>query len=136
MLYSKQNGQCAVADRLTIWIRGRGAQLCALTCCAGLAVAAAAGLYRGHAQSSPAQVASAPATAPASGQQENATTAMSAKDPHKPEITSECADLLKLATDLKRDVDKSSKDTLSVAVVHEAGEIEQLAHKVRTEGPK
>jgi type VI protein secretion system component VasF len=43
----------------------------------------------------------------------------------------ECADLLKMATDLKAAVDKSSKDTLSVTVVRKADEIEQYAHKVR-----
>ena len=40
--------------------------------------------------------------------------------------------MLKMATDLKTEVDKTSKDTLSVPVVRKAGEIEQLAHKVRT----
>jgi hypothetical protein len=36
-----------------------------------------------------------------------------------------------MATDLKAAVDKSSVDTLSVAVVRRAGQIEQLAHRVR-----
>jgi hypothetical protein len=50
----------------------------------------------------------------------------------KPEAAAEAADLLKMATALKTEVDKSTKDTLSVTVVRKAGEIEQLAHKVRT----
>jgi hypothetical protein len=41
-----------------------------------------------------------------------------------------------MATDLKAEVDKSNKDTLSVTVVRKAVEIEQLAHKVRTGTPK
>ena len=49
----------------------------------------------------------------------------------KKEASSEAAELLKMATALKTEVDKTTKDTLSVAVVRKAGEIEQLAHKVR-----
>ena len=42
------------------------------------------------------------------------------------------ANLLELANSLKREVDKTSADTLSVAVVRKAAEIEQLARKMRT----
>jgi hypothetical protein len=52
-------------------------------------------------------------------------------DPQKQEITNECANLLQMATALKSEVDKTTKDQLSVTVVRKAGEIEQLAHKVR-----
>lgn len=48
-------------------------------------------------------------------------------------VAGECADLLKLATGLKAEVDKTTKDTLSIAVVRDAGAIEQLAHKMRDE---
>ncbi len=47
------------------------------------------------------------------------------------QVADECASLLKLATDLKAEVDKTTKDELSVGVVRKAGEIEQLARKVR-----
>jgi len=50
------------------------------------------------------------------------------------QVASEAADLLKMATALKSEVDKTTKDTLSVTVVRKASEIEQLAHKVRN-GP-
>ncbi|MGB0082557.1 MAG: hypothetical protein WBP90_13610 [Terracidiphilus sp.] len=40
-----------------------------------------------------------------------------------------------MATDLKTEVDKSTKDMLSVGVVRKAGQIEQLARKVRTGSP-
>ena len=36
-----------------------------------------------------------------------------------------------MATDLKAEVDKTNKDTLSVSVVRKAGAIERLAHDVR-----
>ena len=50
----------------------------------------------------------------------------------KKQIADESASLLSLANSLKAEVDKSTKDTLSVTVVRKAGEIEQLAHKMRT----
>jgi hypothetical protein len=37
-----------------------------------------------------------------------------------------------LANSLKAEMDKTTRDTLSVAVIRRAGEIEQLAHKMRT----
>jgi len=51
-------------------------------------------------------------------------------DPRKL-VNWECADLLKLASDLKGAVDKTTKDELSLSVVRKAGEIEQVAHKLR-----
>jgi hypothetical protein len=39
--------------------------------------------------------------------------------------------LLALANELKADVDKSSKDTLSLDVIRKADEIEKLAHTVK-----
>lgn len=46
-------------------------------------------------------------------------------------IAAQCVDLLKLAATLKAEVDKSTKDVLSIPVVRDAGEIEQLAKKMR-----
>lgn len=54
-----------------------------------------------------------------------------APDPNQPEVARECADLLKMAADLKAAVEKTNKDTLSVTVVRKADEIEQYARKVR-----
>ena len=56
---------------------------------------------------------------------------MTAEEKRKQEVAAECASLLKLATDLKAQVDKTSKDELSVTVVRKAAELEQMAHKVR-----
>jgi hypothetical protein len=49
----------------------------------------------------------------------------------KKEISAESAKLLKLATELKAEVDKTDKDTLSINVIRKADEIEKLAHSVK-----
>jgi hypothetical protein len=49
----------------------------------------------------------------------------------KKEIADDSAKLLKLATELKAEVDKTTKDTLSLNVIRKAGEIEKLAHTVK-----
>ncbi len=49
----------------------------------------------------------------------------------KKQITEDSALLLKLAADLKAEVDKTTKDTLSIGVIRKAGEIERLAHAVK-----
>ena len=41
------------------------------------------------------------------------------------------AKLLKLATDLKNEVDKTTLDTLSIGIIRKAEEIEKLAHSLR-----
>ena len=43
----------------------------------------------------------------------------------------EADDLLRMANELMIQMDRTQKDTLSVAVVHKASAIEQLAHKMR-----
>jgi hypothetical protein len=47
------------------------------------------------------------------------------------QIADDSARLLKLATDLKAEVDKTTKDTLSLGVIRKADEIERLAHDVK-----
>jgi hypothetical protein len=47
------------------------------------------------------------------------------------EMSADTAKLLQLATELKEEMDKSSKDTLSMNVVRKAEQIEKLAHTVR-----
>jgi hypothetical protein len=46
-------------------------------------------------------------------------------------LQEDTAKLLSLANELKADVDKSTKDTLSMDVVRKADEIEKLAHSVK-----
>jgi hypothetical protein len=49
----------------------------------------------------------------------------------KRQIADDSTKLLKLAGDLKIEVDKTSKDTLSLGVIRKAEEIERLAHTVK-----
>jgi hypothetical protein len=49
----------------------------------------------------------------------------------KKQIADDSEKLLKLATDLKSEVDKTSKDTLSLNVIRKADAIEKLAHDVK-----
>lgn len=49
----------------------------------------------------------------------------------KKQIAEDSAKLLKLASDLKLEVDKTTKDTLSLNVIRKAEEIEKLAHTVK-----
>jgi hypothetical protein len=54
-----------------------------------------------------------------------------ADDARKKEIAEESARLLRMATELKTEVDKTTKDTLSMQVIRKASEIERLAHDVK-----
>jgi hypothetical protein len=52
------------------------------------------------------------------------------------QLADDTARLLQLANELKAEMDKSTKDTLSLTVVKKAEEVEKLAHKVRDEMKK
>ena len=73
-------------------------------------------------------IASPPAV-PASQNGVQDTEAVNAE--RKKQIADESASLLKLATDLKAEVEKTTKDTLSITVIRKADEIEKLAHSVK-----
>jgi len=79
-----------------------------------------------------------PAPKPEAQQPESATAVRPEAAPLVPlddsqkAVADASANLLELANSLKREVDKTSADTLSVAVVRKAAEIEQLARKMRT----
>jgi hypothetical protein len=49
----------------------------------------------------------------------------------KKQIADDTTKLLKMAADLKDEVDKTSKDALSLTVIRKADEIERLAHSVK-----
>jgi hypothetical protein len=53
--------------------------------------------------------------------------------PRQKQLAEDTARLLVLANQLKAELDKSSKDTLSLSVIKKAGEVEKLAHKVSDE---
>lgn len=63
---------------------------------------------------------------PAAGQQSSSADAA----PHS-ELDDENALLLKLATELKAEVDKTTKDVLSLQVIRKAAAIERLTHTAR-----
>lgn len=64
--------------------------------------------------------------------QDNATASYAeANAARKKQIAEDSAKLLKLAAELKAEVDKAAKDTLSLAVIRKAAEIETLAHSVK-----
>jgi hypothetical protein len=140
MATSAQTAHCITAAWSRGWHDGRAGQFCALVCCAAFIVLGA-GSSRCPAQS--AKVATTASTAansgtpaPADAQQPNPPAANAALDPRGQQLARECADLLKLATDLKAQVDKSTKDQLSVTVVREASQIERLARKVKSGSSK
>jgi type VI protein secretion system component VasF len=106
-----------------------------------LALAVGAGLLCGRAQSpqeqAPSPLEKSTSTQASAQAQQDRQQAESVPDDQnkqggRQDVARACADLLKMATDLKTEVDKTTKDTLSLTVVRKAGEIEQLAHKVRT----
>jgi hypothetical protein len=84
------------------------------------------------AQGSAAQppVAQAPATAVATADTSRPTTPQT---PQQKQLADDTAKLLTLANELKAELDKSNKDTLSLSVIKKAEQVEKLAHKVRDE---
>lgn len=71
------------------------------------------------------------AQADINGQDAKAKDFEAANAERKKQIANDSAKLLKLATDLKSEVDKTNKDTLSLNVIRKADEIEKLAHDVK-----
>ena len=53
------------------------------------------------------------------------------QDDRRKHLVSDTAKLLELSTELKSEVEKTSKDELSLDVVRKAAEIEKLAHDVK-----
>jgi hypothetical protein len=83
--------------------------------------------------SQPAPTSPAPAAAPTPAPEPIIHVADAGGDQARQQINNECADLLKMANDLKTQVDKTTKDMLSISVIRKANEIEQMAHRVRDE---
>jgi len=65
--------------------------------------------------------------------QQTKQSAAAASEERRKQISLDSANLLKLATELKAEVDKTSKDTLSLTVIRKAGAIEKLARDVKEE---
>jgi hypothetical protein len=64
-------------------------------------------------------------------QQSKAQSFAAANAERKKQIAEDTTKLLKLANDLKSEVEKTNKDTLSLNVIRKADEIERLAHNVK-----
>jgi hypothetical protein len=73
----------------------------------------------------------APAPMPGQSAPAQAQNQYPAEAQRKKQIADESARLLAMAADLKAEVDKTTKDTLSIPVVRKAGEIEKLARSVK-----
>lgn len=88
------------------------------------------------AAAAPAEIAAASGAPPVAA---NAAPAAIAPDvaadivagPLPKDVGLQCTNLLKLATLLKADVAKTTKDVLSISVVRDAGQIEEMAKKMR-----
>jgi hypothetical protein len=92
-----------------------------------ISLAAAQQTPQGSAAQQPA--AQAPATVAAA----DASKPTTPQTPQQKQLADDTAKLLTLANELKAELDKSSKDTLSVSVIKKAEQVEKLAHKVRDE---
>jgi hypothetical protein len=79
-----------------------------------------------------AQPVSQPATDAAPADSRPPYSGTTPEEKRKQQVSQQCADLLKLATDLKAEVEKARKDELSVTVVRKAAEVEQMAHKIKS----
>jgi hypothetical protein len=77
-----------------------------------------------------APVAQAPATAKTTADTAKPTTPLT---PQQKQLADDTAKLLTLANELKAELDRGSKDTLSLSVIRKAEQVEKLAHKVRDE---
>jgi len=55
------------------------------------------------------------------------------QSPQQKQLADDTAKLLQLANELKAEMDKSSKDTLSLSVIRKSEQVEKLARKVREE---
>jgi hypothetical protein len=87
-------------------------------------------------EAKPASVDTTPAnTTPDAAPPESLTQrrADAAMQGRKNQLAVDTAKLLQLANELKAEMDKSSKDTLSLSVIKKADEVEKLARKVRAE---
>lgn len=93
-----------------------------------ISLAAAQQPAQGSAAHPPA--ARVPATAKATA---NTPKPPTPQTPQQKQLADDTAKLLTLANELKAELDKSNKDTLSLGVIKKAAQVEKLAHKIRDE---
>ena len=122
--------------------RTRALWVCLLAGLFVIAVAIRPGVRTTFAQSTEPQAASPPATsdaapaataqAPSPDQPAQPEVNDASTNPPKKQIVLDSANLLKMTNELKANMDKTTPDTMSVAVIRQAEEIEKLAHKMRS----
>jgi hypothetical protein len=123
-------------------LRTRALWVCLLASLFVTAVAIRPGARTALAQSTETQAATPPATsdtapgaaaqAPSQDQAAKPEVSDAVAGPPKKQVALDGANLLKMANDLKANMDKTTPDTLSVTVIRQAEEIEKLAHKMRS----
>lgn len=120
----------------------RQANLAGNLICAALLMAfsSIAGISQQNTPAPPAPTPAATTPAPVAQPSDtppNAAANQKPQDPvmlqRKKQLAADTAKLLELANELKAEMDKSSKDTLSLNVIKKAEQVERLAHKVRDE---
>lgn len=87
-------------------------------------------------QSSGSRTATTPSTsapAPSDTRKAAPTQVVVVSDPRQAQIVADSEKLLKLSQELKAEVAKSSKDTLSLTVIRKAEEVEKLAKALKEE---
>ncbi len=72
-------------------------------------------------------------TPPPAGAPAGTSKATPPQTPQQKQLADDTAKLLTLANELKAELDKSNKDTLSLSVIKKAEQVEKLAQKVRDE---
>ena len=92
-----------------------------------VAVAAAQQAAQANASQTPT------AQAPSPQAKSDASKPAAPQTPQQKQLADDTAKLLTLANELKAELDKSNKDTLSLGVIKKAEQVEKLAHKVRDE---
>ena len=98
-----------------------------------IVIAVFAGLLRVQAQSAPSAPVPDPNSLPiAKAVPAQPVSGSATVPPQSDGIAKQSDQLLQLAAALKAEVDKSTKDTLSVAVIRKASEIEKFARDVKT----
>ena len=79
----------------------------------------------------PATTPTPQATSPAPAQTESQATKLTPKQAREAQIAADTEKLFQLAQELKVEVDKSSKDTMSLSVIKKSEEIEKLARQLK-----
>jgi hypothetical protein len=112
----------------------RAAWFCGLLC---ISILAASFCQSGVSQDAAGAATQNPKPAPAPADSQGKTAKMSKQElqnqQRKDQLAADTAKLLQLANELKAEMDKSTKDTLSISVLKKADQVERLAHKVRDE---